>query len=52
MTTRGMKEPEIEQLVAFMLRAVAKRADESALVALHTEVKEFCRRFPVPGIAA
>ena len=49
-TTRGMKEAEVTQLVEFMLAAVAKRDDEAGLDALHGEVKEFCRGYPVPGI--
>ena len=49
-TTRGMKEAEMEQLAAFMLAAVDKRNDESALDSLHEEVKVFCKQHPVPGI--
>ena len=49
-TTRGMKEAEMDKLVAFMLEAVAKRDDEAALTTLHDEVKTFCKQFPVPGI--
>ena len=49
-TTRGMGEAEMDALVDFMLRAVAVRADEAALDALHEEVKAFCRQYPVPGI--
>ena len=49
-TTRGMKEGEMDQLVEFMLSAVAKRDDEAALDSLHEEVKAFCGRYPVPGI--
>ena len=49
-TTRGMKEAEMEQLVAFMLQAIEKRGDDAALSTLHDEVITFCRRFPVPGI--
>ncbi|MBI5155861.1 serine hydroxymethyltransferase [Candidatus Peregrinibacteria bacterium] len=52
MTTRGMKEADTELLVGFMLKALEKRADDSALKSLHDEVIAFCRRFPVPGIAA
>jgi glycine hydroxymethyltransferase len=51
-TSRSMKEPEMEILGNFMLRAIEKRADEAALKSLHEEVKVFCRKFPVPGIAA
>ena len=49
-TTRGMKEAEMTQLVKFMLSAVAKRDDEAALNSLHEEVKVFCKKHPVPGI--
>jgi len=49
-TTRGMKEAEMEQLAAFMLEAIARRADRAALDALHAEVKVFCKKYPVPGI--
>ena len=49
-TTRGMKEVDMETLGAFMLRAIEKRNDETALASLTEEVRTFCRRFPVPGI--
>ena len=51
-TTRGMKEKEMEILGNFMLSAIEKRADEAALRKLHGGVKEFCQAFPVPGITA
>lgn len=50
-TTRGMQEAEMDQLVKFMLDAVEKRNDEAGLEALHEEVKAFCRQFPVPGVS-
>ncbi len=50
-TTRGMKEQEMETLAEFMLRAIQKRSDEQAIKDLHQEVITFCRRFPVPGIS-
>ena len=49
-TTRGMKEKDVEMLGTFMLQALEKRADETALKKLHEEVKAFCLKFPVPGI--
>ena len=49
-TTRGMKEKEMDELGNFILKAIAKRADDSAIDALHGEVIEWCRGFPVPGI--
>jgi glycine hydroxymethyltransferase len=48
-TTRGMKEAEMEKLVAFMAQAVEKKDNEAALQKLHEEVKTFCRGFPCPG---
>ena len=51
-TTRGMNEAEMDRLVEFMLQAVACREDETALDALHEEVKTFCLQFPVPGIGS
>ncbi len=51
-TTRGMTEADMEILGNFMLRAIEHRTDETALTTLHAEVKDFCHRFPVPGIAA
>ena len=50
MTTRGMKEDDITQLVEFMLKSIEIREDESALNKLHDEVIAFCKQFPVPGI--
>ncbi len=49
-TTRGMKESEMEQLGTFILSAIEKRSDSAALEKLHGEVKNFCLRYPVPGI--
>ncbi len=51
-TTRGMKEKDMETLADFMMKAVKNRSDESALRELHEDVKTFCLRFPVPGIMA
>jgi glycine hydroxymethyltransferase len=50
-TTRGMKEADMETLGHFMLSAIEHRGDESKLQSLQGEVKEFCKAFPVPGIA-
>ena len=49
-TTRGMKEKDMEMLGGYMLRAIEKRADAKAMKDLHEEVKVFCKKFPVPGI--
>ncbi|MDD9857962.1 MAG: serine hydroxymethyltransferase [Gammaproteobacteria bacterium] len=49
-TSRGMKEAEMERLADFMLAAVARRDDEAALNDLHQEVKAFCKQYPLPGV--
>ena len=49
MTTRGMKEAEIDKLVDYMLAAIKSKDDETALNKLHAEVTTFCQQFPVPG---
>ena len=51
-TTRGMKEADVEMIAKFMLQAVEKRNDDSAIERLHDEVIDFCLKFPVPGINA
>ncbi len=47
-TTRGLKEAEMVRVADFIERGVAMRGDESALVALGNEVKEFMADFPMP----
>jgi glycine hydroxymethyltransferase len=49
-TTRGMKEPEMEKIADWIDRVMKNIKDESALKAIKTEVEEVCRKFPVPGI--
>ncbi len=50
-TTRGMGEPEMEQLAAWICHAIARRADEGALRGIEAEVEDFCAGFPVPGLS-
>lgn len=49
-TTRGMKEQDMDTIAGFIDRAVKARGNESPLAALREEVASFCRKFPVPGI--
>jgi len=51
MTTRGMKESEIDQLVDFMLAAIKGKDDEQTLNTIQKQVRDFCHQFPVPGVA-
>ncbi len=49
-TSRGMKEAEMRQIVAWMDEVVANVDDEQAVERVRGEVKEFCSQFPAPGI--
>jgi glycine hydroxymethyltransferase len=49
LTTRGMKEAEMEQIADWIDAAVTSRGDESKLEALHDQIKEFVKAFPLPG---
>jgi len=47
-TTRGMREPEMACIAAWIDRAVASEGEEAALAGLREEVREFCTGFPLP----
>lgn len=49
MTTRGLKENDMEHIAEWMAQAIKKRDDDKALAKLHEEVKEFSRQFPLPS---
>jgi glycine hydroxymethyltransferase len=46
-TSRGMKEAEMETIADLIFRALQKVGDEKALASLGDEVRELCRRFPM-----
>jgi glycine hydroxymethyltransferase len=46
-TTRGMKEKEMELIGDFIVRALTHPADEQVLRTIAGEVGELCRQFPV-----
>lgn len=48
LTTRGLKEKDMETVADFIDRAVAAKDDSSALARLRSEVAEFCTHFPMP----
>jgi glycine hydroxymethyltransferase len=49
-TSRGMREPEMEVVAEFIRRGLERVGDERALAALGDEVRSFCARFPTyPG---
>jgi glycine hydroxymethyltransferase len=47
LTTRGMKEPEMRQIAAWMTRALDKRNDDAALERIRGEVAELANQFPL-----
>jgi glycine hydroxymethyltransferase len=50
-TTRGMKEPEMELVAAWMDAVVSNPGDDALIERTAAEVKELCARFPAPGIS-
>jgi glycine hydroxymethyltransferase len=49
-TSRGMKEGEMRQIVAWMDEVITNVDDERTVERVRNEVKELCSRFPAPGI--
>lgn len=47
MTTRGMKEPEMEIIADFIDRVIMNIANEEVITKVRAEVKEFTERFPL-----
>ena len=50
-TTRGMKEAEMERIGALIARALREAKDETIAKQIAYEVLDLTRRFPVPGIS-
>lgn len=48
-TTRGMKEPDMEVIAEWMLQAIGSKNDAKALDTIKNQVKEFCLQFPLPS---
>ncbi len=49
-TTRGMKEPEMEKIADWIDRVIADTGNQENLQVIKKEVAELCSKFPVPGI--
>ena len=47
-TTRGMKEDDVEQVADFIHEAIQARENEATLQALREKVFAFNRAFPMP----
>ena len=48
-TTRGFKEPEIEQVADFITEVINAEGSEAAIAKVRPQVVELCKRFPVYG---
>jgi len=48
-TTRGMKEDDMERIAEWMLQALTNRENQTKLAQLKKEVAEFCLQFPLPS---
>jgi glycine hydroxymethyltransferase len=46
-TSRGMREPEMETIADLIFRALQKVGDKTALTAIGNEVRDLCKRFPI-----
>jgi glycine hydroxymethyltransferase len=46
-TSRGMREPEMDQIAEFIGRALAAPEDEPVLAMVRREVEALCRKFPL-----
>jgi len=46
-TTRGMREPEMERIGEYIARVLATPEDDRALGMVRLEVEELCRKFPL-----
>jgi glycine hydroxymethyltransferase len=49
-TSRGMREPEMKQIAAWMDQVVSAPTDTALHAKVAGEVKDFCAKFPAPGI--
>ena len=48
-TTRGMTEPEMRQIAAWVSDALAHAGDETRLERISSEVRNLSEKFPIPG---
>jgi glycine hydroxymethyltransferase len=49
-SSRGMREPEMKQIAAWMDQVVSAPTDAALHARIAGEVRELCARFPAPGI--
>jgi glycine hydroxymethyltransferase len=51
-TTRGMDDDDMRRIAGWIVRALQNANDPGVVTRLRGEVREFCCRYPVPGIAS
>lgn len=49
-TTRGMKDPEMQQIASMIARTLKARENEAELAKIKAEVIELCHRHPIHGV--
>ena len=49
-TSRGMREKDMTAIAAWIDRVLKVADDERALHAIRSEVADYCKAFPAPGI--
>lgn len=49
LTTRGMKESEMDQIARWIDRAIQGHSDDAKLAAINKEIRELAGQFPLPG---
>jgi len=49
LTTRGMKEAEMEQVADWIDEAITSNGDEAKLTAIHDKIRELSKQFPLPS---
>jgi glycine hydroxymethyltransferase len=49
-TSRGMKEPEMAKIAAWMDAVISAPEDEAVASRVSNEIREACRAFPAPGL--
>ena len=48
LTTRGLKEGDLRDVAAIIDRVLKSKGDEAEIKTVRDEVREFCKRFPMP----
>jgi glycine hydroxymethyltransferase len=49
LTTRGLKEKEMDQVAEWIDDAIKNRDDEKKLAKMREEIRVFTKAFPLPG---